>query len=456
MMFTLQFALAVLLLIFGQTSSFYNSALFHTRYNQLAKSFNVRSNSIRIHNLRIDANYYESLKQKTWIKLICGASNQDVTFIRNLCFVYTLSGVDCIDISADTAVITAARNGIDSALNYNIQHDRMYGTLHQPLLMVSVNDDEDPHFRKAYFNKTLCPSDCPRPCERVCPADAIPPTNDSRYKSSQDGVIFSNCYGCGRCLNVCPLGLIEANYYEISPAKINEIFRSGLVDSIEIHTLAGHEEKFRSLVANIDCELFARAKLIAISFPKINNKINDTVAYISKLESILTESPNYNKFHGLHIWQTDGKPMTGDIGRGSARAAAEFASDFIDHIESDHLTKRSNIGSLYSLLDHGNRFIQLAGGTNDFSHHYAKEYGLHNKIGFGGFAFGGYARKHINSILEGLEKKSIDILSEAMNGSDEIVNERKRALCIEDYPQEFQQCMRFAAELIQPVKSTGH
>jgi hypothetical protein len=40
--------------------------------------------------------------------------------------------------------------------------------------MMSVNDDaRDPHFRKAAFDAHLCPADCPRPCEKVCPAYAI-------------------------------------------------------------------------------------------------------------------------------------------------------------------------------------------------------------------------------------------------------------------------------------------
>lgn len=39
--------------------------------------------------------------------------------------------------------------------------------------MISVNDNEDLHFRKAEFDPDDCPTDCSRPCENVCPADAI-------------------------------------------------------------------------------------------------------------------------------------------------------------------------------------------------------------------------------------------------------------------------------------------
>jgi Fe-S-cluster-containing hydrogenase component 2 len=43
----------------------------------------------------------------------------------------------------------------------------------RPWVMVSVNDQEDLHFRKASFDPTECPADCPRPCETVCPTQAI-------------------------------------------------------------------------------------------------------------------------------------------------------------------------------------------------------------------------------------------------------------------------------------------
>ena len=81
-----------------------------------------------------------------------------------------------------------------------------------PLLMVSINDAEDPHFRKAKFNSTDCPASCPQPCVQVCPAEAI--------DLKQGGVLNSLCYGCGRCLPICPLGLIEAKTYISNVAAV--------------------------------------------------------------------------------------------------------------------------------------------------------------------------------------------------------------------------------------------
>eukprot|EP00252_Welwitschia_mirabilis_P019814 TRINITY_DN4695_c0_g1_i2.p2 TRINITY_DN4695_c0_g1~~TRINITY_DN4695_c0_g1_i2.p2 ORF type:complete len:109 (-),score=16.37 TRINITY_DN4695_c0_g1_i2:23-349(-) len=84
--------------------------------------------------------------------------------------------------------------------------------------MISVNDNEDVHFRKAYFNPEDCPVDCSRPCERVCPADAIRFSNSTFPKhaipggsssSMFEGVVLDRCYGCGRCIPVCPYDKIR-------------------------------------------------------------------------------------------------------------------------------------------------------------------------------------------------------------------------------------------------------
>ena len=55
-----------------------------------------------------------SLARSNWVKLIAGASNNDIPLIRNLCYVYASVGVDCIDCSADPAVVLAAQEAIDA------------------------------------------------------------------------------------------------------------------------------------------------------------------------------------------------------------------------------------------------------------------------------------------------------------------------------------------------------
>ena len=42
-----------------------------------------------------------------------------------------------------------------------------------PGIMISISDGKDIHFRKAKFDPLKCPTNCPRPCEKICPTFAI-------------------------------------------------------------------------------------------------------------------------------------------------------------------------------------------------------------------------------------------------------------------------------------------
>lgn len=58
--------------------------------------------------------------------------------------------VDCIDCAADSAVVAAVLEGVAAAqhLARHLNASEMF-TVGRPWIMVSINDDEDPHFRKA-------------------------------------------------------------------------------------------------------------------------------------------------------------------------------------------------------------------------------------------------------------------------------------------------------------------
>ncbi|MGB7414264.1 MAG: 4Fe-4S ferredoxin, partial [Thermosynechococcaceae cyanobacterium] len=102
----------------------------------------------------------QALQQGHWFKLICGASFQHLPVIRNLALVYTLAGADCIDVAPDPAVVATALEGIDAAVA--IAPSLGYPS-RRPWLMVSLNDGEDPHFRKASLDPLRCPVDCSQP-----------------------------------------------------------------------------------------------------------------------------------------------------------------------------------------------------------------------------------------------------------------------------------------------------
>lgn len=56
-------------------------------------------------------------------------------------YVFGFFAVDCIDCAADGAVINAVNEGIEAA--------RAITPVRRPWVMISVNDHEDLHFRKA-------------------------------------------------------------------------------------------------------------------------------------------------------------------------------------------------------------------------------------------------------------------------------------------------------------------
>ena len=338
-----------------------------------------------------------SLTSNTWFKLICGASNNDVALVRNICAIYTSLGIDCIDISSDPAILFAAREGIQVGLKLKHKYDDLITWKRvEPFIMISVNDDEDPHFRKAYFDPNKCPVDCKRPCEKVCPAFAIPPLLKEGLLCA-NGVLSDKCYGCGRCIPICPLGLIDAKSYIVDHSKVNSFFEYNLVDAIEIHTRPGHLQEFNNLWNNIAHFVCVNAKIIAVSFPDMDN---DTVPYLQSLQKIICNHQSFDNFNGIQIWQADGRPMSGDIGKGTTHACTSLASHVLSEIKA--------IGH-DGINFEKKHFIQLAGGTNDYSAIAAKNGGLTGKVGFGGYAFGGYARKTISSYLMELDDETENI-----------------------------------------------
>jgi Fe-S-cluster-containing hydrogenase component 2 len=325
-----------------------------------------------------------SLQEGHWFKLICGASYHHLPAIRNLALAYTLAGVDCIDLAADPAIVAAARSGLEAARQIvkvtGPGAHRSRSIPDGPWLMVSLNDGEDPHFRKAAFDPALCPVDCDRPCERVCPAQAIVFSTDA----GRSGVIDSRCYGCGRCLPICPIEQIYArSYVSTAGAIAAQLFPS--VDAVEIHTQVGRTEAFGRLWQEIAPELH-HLKLVAISCPDGEGVID----YLWQLWDIV--SPLSVPL----IWQTDGRPMSGDIGAGATTAAVRFGQKVL-------------AAGLPG-------YVQLAGGTNSATVQKLRELGLlqgstcslgtplANPLAtVSGIAYGSYARKLLQPILDALE-----------------------------------------------------
>lgn len=335
-----------------------------------------------------------SLQAGHWFKLICGASYQALPAVRNLTLAYALAGADCIDVAADPAVVAAAKAGLAAA--EKIARERVGYPYRRPWLMVSMSAGEDPHFRKAWFNPEICPADCLRPCEKVCPADAIDRT----------GVIRDLCYGCGRCLPLCPWGLIEARSQPTEPSTAYQILTAA--DALEIHTQVGQSAAVERLWQRLQPQT-GQLKLISISCPDAPGLIG----YLKDLQRILTwpgdRPPNV-------MWQTDGRPMSGDIGKGTTHAAIRLAQKVL----------ASNLSG----------YVQLAGGTNQHTVPKLRALEMLNnplkddlkrRHAVAGIAYGSFARRLLMPLIE-------------------------QTLYLEEVPSTLWKAVALAESLVEPLK----
>jgi Fe-S-cluster-containing hydrogenase component 2 len=311
-----------------------------------------------------------ALRQGRWVKLICGAGNQDLAAIEDLCALYAAAGVHCIDIAADRAVAAAARRGMAWA------EARGAG---RPWLMLSLNDGDDPHFRKAHFDPGRCPSDCPRPCQRVCPAEAI---------TSGAGVLAERCYGCGRCLPACPLGLIEEQQQLLSPEEVPALLQDVQPDAIELHTQAGRQTAFAARLTQVQASGISLKRLAVSCGVERGSGAQATSGAALTARELAQEL--WQRFLEVRragfrpLWQLDGRPMSGDVGAGTARAAVKLLQE---------VRAWAPPGPL-----------QLAGGTN--AHTLAL---LEPGSGAAGVAFGGMARSLLQPLLLQAEASGVPL-----------------------------------------------
>ena len=343
----------------------------------------------------------KSLRAGHWFKLICGASYQHLPAVRNLVLAYTLAGADCIDVAADPAVIAVARDAIATAIH-------LAPNTPQPLLMVSLNDGEDPHFRKATLNPESCPTDCSQPCVSICPADAI-------AFPSPGGVILDRCYGCGRCLPICPIAQITTIFHTAQPAAIGPLIETGVVQALEIHTQVGRQTEFQHLWQVLK-PFIPQLQVLAVSCAD-NKGLSD---YLASLYDLMAPLPC------TLVWQTDGRPMSGDIGDGATRATVKLA---------EKVLQMSLPG-----------YVQLAGGTN--AHTIAKLKAkellhpdlmasppdLKSRPCIAGIAYGSFARHLLAAIQAELESTT--------------------AYQLEDHPDLLQTAVDLASSLVGQLKSS--
>jgi len=241
-------------------------------------------------------------KKDKWIKLICGASNEDIDAIEDLCAIYTAAGVDYIDVAAEESIVHAAKKGIDWAKKI---------FKNSPGLMISISDGSDIHFRKAKFDPLKCPPSCQRPCEKVCPTFAI----------DNFGIKESKCYGCGRCLNSCPLNLISEYEYNLSKNDLASTLQKIRPNAVEIHTEINRLDSFTKVVSILKSSGMNLDKIsiscgLNQSFKKAQEPEDLLKAFWERYEIL-------NELDIPLIWQLDGRPMSGDLAPTTSRDAVK-------------------------------------------------------------------------------------------------------------------------------------
>lgn len=315
----------------------------------------------------------DALREGSWRKWIAGAGNHDLSALEDLAGLTTLAGAHCLDVAFHPAAVAAVRRGIAWALHQGVPRS--------PWLMVSLNDGDDPHFRKASFDPERCPPSCPRPCARVCPARAIGPVG---------GVLEDRCFGCGRCPGVCPLGLIVEAPIELDAEAVVAGLRQLRPDAVEIHTRQGRTDAFARRLDQL-----ARA---AVPLQRVAVSCGE--ASPTPGEGMPALAPYLWSLHGLvraggwqPIWQLDGRPMSGDLGAGTARAAVALLRRWREHLPPGP--------------------IQLAGGTNAATLPLLEREGFAGPPGEGGVAgvaYGSSARALLVPWLGRAEARGLRLL----------------------------------------------
>lgn len=290
-----------------------------------------------------------------FVKLIVGAALKDFALIENYAYIFTAAGADIIDISAFPLSVHSATKGIEKALAENPNFKK-------PFLMVSVNVDKDPHFRRIKVDADSC-TECMQ-CIPACPADA--------FANQAGSFVYKEeyCYGCANCLDYCAFDAFSFDEWDsFDPLSLSALQQAGAT-AIEIH-VSKNLAKLKGFYEKISPLGFLE------SF-SIGSELMNAAELCQAAELIFDLTKTKREAGEQIIIQCDGIPLSG------ARELLGAAKDEVS-IANAKLVKNF----LETKLDTKNIFLQLAGGINEETYAKAIDFGLE----IDGVAIGSYARK---------------------------------------------------------------
>ena len=296
---------------------------------------------------------FSSLQNGAFVKIICGAANTSEKQVEKISLVYSLCGVDVIDISPYKNIYNAAKRRIAKALDITGRNPGIYPKFRVPAIMKSINIGDDKHFRKASLNLDKCVQ-CLE-CVKVCQSNAL------TFKGEKINFDSDKCYGCARCAEVC-----RQNAISLTDIPHNPHDDTGNFDAVEIHTGNSSIEEIKTFLES-NKNIMEKAGLVSVS---VDSKRFNSVDLVDYVNSVI------KMFDKKIIIQIDGNSMRGG---------------------TENSSTMQTIAAAAMLLDaKADAYIQLSGGTNHLTREIVDLTGLK----LSGIGYGSFARKIILPYLE--------------------------------------------------------